>query len=84
MNKCFLLNPEKKIGTDSSCHFWEKCKKRTFNSDKWRHWAVKVRSLRFSRKQQDEFAPIFFQHLGLGTHLFVKVPSDTTSLTTKS
>jgi len=26
MNKCFLLNPEKKIGTDPSCRFREKRK----------------------------------------------------------
>jgi len=24
INKCFLLNPEKKIGVDSFCHFREK------------------------------------------------------------
>jgi len=29
MNKCFLLNPEKKIGADSSCRFREKRKKPT-------------------------------------------------------
>jgi len=29
----------KKIGADPSCHFWEKRKKRTFNSKKWRHRA---------------------------------------------
>jgi len=29
MNKCFLLNPEKKFGTDPC----------TFNSEKWRHRA---------------------------------------------
>jgi len=26
MNKCFLLNPEKKFGPDPSFRFWEKCK----------------------------------------------------------
>jgi len=26
INKCFLLNPEKKIGANPSCHFQEKCK----------------------------------------------------------
>jgi len=31
MNKCFLLNPEKKIGADPSYRFREK---RTFNSEK--------------------------------------------------
>jgi len=36
MNKCFLLNPEKKFGADPSCRFQEK---RTFNSGKWRHRA---------------------------------------------
>jgi len=36
MNKCFLLNAEKKFGADSSCRFR---KKRTFNSEKWRHRA---------------------------------------------
>jgi len=30
INKCFLPNPEKKIGTDPSCCFREK---RTFNSE---------------------------------------------------
>jgi len=39
MNKCFLLNPEKRFGADPSCRFREKRKKRTFNSEKWRHWA---------------------------------------------
>jgi len=29
MNKCFLLNPEKTFGADSSCRFREKCKKHT-------------------------------------------------------
>jgi len=24
MNKCFILNPEKKLGADPSCHFREK------------------------------------------------------------
>jgi len=36
MNKCFLLNPEKKFGANSSCRFREK---RTFNFKKWRHQA---------------------------------------------
>jgi len=36
MNKWFLLNREKKIGTDPSCRFREK---RTFNSENWRHRA---------------------------------------------
>jgi len=27
MNKCFILNPEKKIGADPSCRFREKRKK---------------------------------------------------------
>jgi len=36
MNKCFLLNPEKKFGADLSCRFREK---RTFNSEKWRQRA---------------------------------------------
>jgi len=31
MNKCFLLNPEKKIGTDPSCRLLEKRKKHTLN-----------------------------------------------------
>jgi len=31
MNKCFLLNPEKKFGADPFCRFQEK---RTFNSEK--------------------------------------------------
>jgi len=26
INKCFLLNLEKKIGANSSCHFWQKRK----------------------------------------------------------
>jgi len=39
MNKCFLLNPEKTIGADQSCRFWEKKQKRTFKSEKWRHRA---------------------------------------------
>jgi len=36
MNKCFLLNPEKKIGSYPSCRFLHK---RAFNSEKWRHRA---------------------------------------------
>jgi len=40
MNKFFLLNPEKNFGADPSCRFREKRKKRTFNSEKWRHRAV--------------------------------------------
>jgi len=36
MNKCFLLNPEEKIGANPSRRFREK---RTFNSEKWRHRA---------------------------------------------
>jgi len=36
MNECFLLNPEKKIGTDPSGRFQEK---HTFNSENWRHRA---------------------------------------------
>jgi len=39
INKCFLLNPKKNFGADSSCRFRQKCKKRTFNSEKWHHWA---------------------------------------------
>jgi len=31
MNKCFLLNPEKKFGANPSCRFRDK---RTFNSEK--------------------------------------------------
>jgi len=39
VDKCFLLNPEKNFGVDPFCRFWEKRKKRTFNSEKWRHRA---------------------------------------------
>jgi len=39
MNKCFLLNPEKKIGTDPSCCFREKHKTANFNSEKWSYRA---------------------------------------------
>jgi len=39
VNKYFLLNPEKNFGVDPSCRFREKRKKRTFNSEKWRHRA---------------------------------------------
>jgi len=31
MNKCFLLNPEKKIGADPSCHLREKRKNAPLN-----------------------------------------------------
>jgi len=31
INKCFLLNPEKKFGADLSCCFREKCKNAHFN-----------------------------------------------------
>jgi len=34
INKCVLLNPELNFGSNPSCHFQEKCKKRTFNSEK--------------------------------------------------
>jgi len=34
MNKCFLLNPEKKIGADPS---WENAKNAHINSKKWCH-----------------------------------------------
>jgi len=34
MNKCFLLNPEKKFDAESSCRFRELRKNRTFNSEK--------------------------------------------------
>jgi len=44
MNKCFLLNPEKK-SADPSCRFREKCKKRTFNSEKGRHRAEGLATL---------------------------------------
>jgi len=33
INKCFLLNPEKIFGADPFCHFREKRKKRTSNSE---------------------------------------------------
>jgi len=39
INKCFLLNSEKKFGSDPSCRFREKRKNCTFNSEKWRHRA---------------------------------------------
>jgi len=34
MNKCFLLNPEKKFGADSSCRFREKHNFNFENSEK--------------------------------------------------
>jgi len=36
LNKGFLINSEKKFGAYPFCCFREK---RTFNSEKWRHWA---------------------------------------------
>jgi len=39
INKCFLLNPEKKIGTNPSYRFREIAKKRILNSENWRHRA---------------------------------------------
>jgi len=68
LNKCFLLNPEKKIWYRSVLSFSRKTQKRTFNSEKWRHRAEGVTSfgikVRLSRKRQNGFVPIFFYGLG--------------------